>query len=84
MPATQADCYRPLKSPQAMPNRLFQKIVLGGIDTLDHIAEDDSLHTLQPSGVTEVQQQPVPLVRLRSNVFQKQNAPLKLRRIRRA
>src|SRR5580698_1961295 len=64
---------RAVKITQRMQNRALQILLLFHRDALTHIAEDNSLYTLQPTCISKVQQQPVPLVGLCPNVFKEKN-----------
>ncbi len=73
MPASQPYPNRPFKIPQRMKNRLLQQLLLLHTNTLPHIPKHNPTHLLHQSRIPQMQQHPVPLIRLRPNILQKQN-----------
>src|SRR3981081_1398338 len=83
MTTAQTDSDRPIKVAKRMKDSAVEIVRLVVRYALAHVPKDDAGHSFQQSGVAKMKKHTVPLVRFRSNVFQKKNAgAIDLRSIR--
>src|ERR1700761_2822174 len=74
MPTSQANTDRPVKLTKRVKNRSLEIFHLFRRNILPHIPKDNPSHFVEKSRIAKMKQHPIPLIRLGSNVFEKENA----------